>query len=152
MQEWITAQAGRLLRLTAWDLNLKRVRLGVIPPIYPAFTIQFAEHSAEQGLHHVKILGKNRFWPVSLLAAGVLMMSGCETTAVSNGRKPAEAMMFRREERTKAPPSADVPRMEAWRDAEALSAREEGPSSAVGSGESMAPVFGGNTLLVLSRI
>ena len=60
--------------------------------------------------------------------------------------------MFRREERTKAPPSADVPRMEAWRDAEALSAREEGRSSAVGSGESMAPVFGGNTLLVLSRI
>lgn len=52
----------------------------------------------------------------------------------------------------KLAPSANVSRMEAWRDAEALAARVPGGVSAVGSGESMAPVFGDNTLLVLAPL
>jgi hypothetical protein len=42
--------------------------------------------------------------------------------------------------------------LDAWRDAEMLAGRESGRSAAVGAGESMAPVYGDNTLLVVAKV
>ena len=50
------------------------------------------------------------------------------------------------------PPSADVNVNEAWRDAKMVAAREPGRMPAVGTGSSMQPVYGDNTLLVISPI
>ncbi len=49
-------------------------------------------------------------------------------------------------------PSADVNVNEAWRDAKMVAAREPGRMPAVGTGSSMQPVYGDNTLLVISPI
>jgi hypothetical protein len=49
-------------------------------------------------------------------------------------------------------PSADVARRETWHDAELLAAREEGRDVLVGAGESMAPVYGDGTVLVVRPI
>src|ERR1700719_1778611 len=45
----------------------------------------------------------------------------------------------------KAPPSANVGKLQAWNDAEMLAQRAEGRSAAVGAGNSMLPVYGDNT-------
>jgi hypothetical protein len=71
----------------------------------------------------------------------VLGAAGCETTDPSGGR-PGRA----------SAPSAPVRRLDAWRDAEMLAAREGGRSAAVGGGESMAPIYGDNTLLVVAKV
>jgi hypothetical protein len=42
--------------------------------------------------------------------------------------------------------------VKAWQDAELVAAQEPGRSAAVGRGESMAPIFGDNTMLVLTQI
>lgn len=52
----------------------------------------------------------------------------------------------------KATPASDVGRMQAWRDAEAVVAMGKGRLSAIGAGESMLPVYGEGTVLVLSKI
>lgn len=43
-------------------------------------------------------------------------------------------------------------RLEAWRDAESISASGPGRTTVVGAGESMAPVYGEGTVLVLTQI
>jgi len=52
----------------------------------------------------------------------------------------------------KATPASDVGRMQAWRDAEAVAAMGHGRLSVMGAGESMLPVYGEGTALVLSKI
>jgi hypothetical protein len=49
-------------------------------------------------------------------------------------------------------PSADVNVNEAWRDAKMVAARAPGRLPAVGAGSSMQPVYGDNTMLVISPI
>jgi len=49
-------------------------------------------------------------------------------------------------------PSANVNVNEAWRDAKTVAAREPGRMPAAGTGSSMQPVYGDNTLLVISPI
>ena len=49
-------------------------------------------------------------------------------------------------------PSSDVRRIAAWQDAEAIAAAGEGRSAATGRGESMAPIFGDTTMLVLTAL
>lgn len=49
-------------------------------------------------------------------------------------------------------PSADVPIDQAWHDAKAVAARGAGRMPAVGTGSSMQPVYGDNTLLVINPI
>ena len=51
-----------------------------------------------------------------------------------------------------APPSVDVTRNQAWRDAEALAALDPSRLTVIGSGESMKPVYGENTVLVLQKV
>jgi hypothetical protein len=49
-------------------------------------------------------------------------------------------------------PSADVPIDQAWHDAKAVAARGVGRMPAVGTGSSMQPIYGDNTLLVINPI
>jgi hypothetical protein len=49
-------------------------------------------------------------------------------------------------------PATDVSRLQAWKDAERVAASEEGRITVIGSGESMRPIYGENTVLVLSKI
>lgn len=52
----------------------------------------------------------------------------------------------------KTVPSTDVSRVQAWKDAERVAQMGEGRVSAAGSGGSMQPVFGDNTMIVISKI
>ena len=52
----------------------------------------------------------------------------------------------------KAPPSANVGKLQAWNDAEMLAQRAEGRSAAVGAGNSMLPIYGDNTMLVINAV
>ncbi|MBC8010319.1 MAG: hypothetical protein H7067_09500 [Burkholderiales bacterium] len=51
-----------------------------------------------------------------------------------------------------APPRVDVTRHQAWRDAETLAAMDPNRLTVMGAGESMRPVYGENTVLVLQKI
>jgi hypothetical protein len=52
----------------------------------------------------------------------------------------------------KAPPSANVAKLQAWNDAEMLAQRAEGRSAAAGAGNSMLPIYGDNTMLVINAV
>jgi hypothetical protein len=52
----------------------------------------------------------------------------------------------------KTPPTANVTKIQAWHDAEMLSNRGTGRSPAAGAGSSMLPVYGDNTMLVISAV
>jgi len=54
--------------------------------------------------------------------------------------------------RVAPPPGAAVSKSAAWRDAEALAALDPSRLTVIGSGESMKPVYGENTVLVLQRV
>jgi hypothetical protein len=49
-------------------------------------------------------------------------------------------------------PSSDVGRLQAWQDAEQVSARQSGRETVIGSGDSMRPIYGDRTVLVLAPI
>jgi hypothetical protein len=51
-----------------------------------------------------------------------------------------------------ASPSANVRKLQAWNDAEMLAQRAEGRSAAAGAGNSMLPVYGDNTMLVITAV
>lgn len=72
--------------------------------------------------------------------------SGCETTPNSGGpgAKPSTV--------SAPPPSVDVTRNQAWRDAEAVASLEPGRLTVIGAGASMLPVYGENTVLVLQKV
>lgn len=53
---------------------------------------------------------------------------------------------------SKSVPSSNVSRVQAWKDAEKIAQRGEGRVSASGSGGSMQPVYGDNTMIVISKI
>ena len=50
------------------------------------------------------------------------------------------------------PPSVAVSRSQAWKDAEALAAQDPRRMTVIGSGDSMRPVYGENTVLVLQKV
>jgi hypothetical protein len=78
--------------------------------------------------------------PVFLCMVGLCLsgLSGCADAPVVMDTKPA--------------PATDVGRLQAWRDAEQVAARDNGRVTVIGSGESMRPIYGENTVLVLSKI
>ncbi len=53
---------------------------------------------------------------------------------------------------SKPAPATDVGRVQAWSDAERVAASDEGRVTVIGSGESMRPIYGENTVLVISKI
>lgn len=77
----------------------------------------------------------HRCWLLCVALAG---LTGCAEAPVS----PAP----------KAAPSTDVGRLQAWRDAEQVAGREGDRETVIGSGDSMRPIYGENTVLVLSKI
>jgi hypothetical protein len=68
----------------------------------------------------------------------VAMFAGC----ASESADPA----------AKAPPSANVGKLQAWNDAEMLAQRAEGRTAAAGAGNSMLPIYGDNTMLVINAV
>lgn len=89
--------------------------------------------------------GRNRFgrlpWLGFLSSASIGVFSaGCATETF---RPPSPAL---------PPPSVAVPKNQAWRDAEALAALDPSRLTVIGSGESMKPVYGENTVLVLQKV
>lgn len=52
----------------------------------------------------------------------------------------------------KPAPATDVGRVQAWSDAERVTANDESRITLIGSGESMRPIYGENTVLVISKI
>ncbi|HTZ19938.1 MAG TPA: S24/S26 family peptidase [Opitutaceae bacterium] len=70
------------------------------------------------------------------LGAG-LGLGSCATTAPTGAPPPAQPV-----------PAANVQKVQAWKDAEMLAARDPGRTALVGGGTSMNPVYGDNTMLV----
>jgi hypothetical protein len=70
------------------------------------------------------------------LGAG-LLIGGCATTAPTGAPPPDQPV-----------PTANVQKIQAWKDAEMLAARDPGRTALVGGGTSMNPVYGDNTMLV----
>jgi len=88
--------------------------------------------------------------------AGVFIalgLVGCATddNAASPARSSAPAVKSGGAD-DKRVPSSNVSRVQAWKDAELVSKMGEGRASAAGSGGSMQPVFGDNTMIVISKI
>ena len=77
-----------------------------------------------------------------LVLSGVIAVlssvAGCSNTVPAQMAKPA--------------PATDVGKVEAWRDAERVSAADDRRTTVIGSGESMRPIYGENTVLVISKI
>jgi hypothetical protein len=73
-----------------------------------------------------------------VLLVPLFVLSACSETVPAAKPKPA--------------PATDVGRVEAWRDAERVAAAEDGRTTVIGSGESMRPIYGENTVLVISKI
>lgn len=49
-------------------------------------------------------------------------------------------------------PAANVTKIQAWKDAELIASLAPGRAEVIGAGDSMKPVFGENTILVISKI
>lgn len=49
-------------------------------------------------------------------------------------------------------PSSDVAKIDAWMDAEKVAGRGEGRTTVIGAGDSMKPIYGEGTVLVLAKI
>lgn len=81
-----------------------------------------------------------RFLPCisQMLILVVVGLSGCAEAPVAPVAKPA--------------PATDVGRLQAWRDAEQVASRDSAREAVIGSGESMRPIYGENTVLVLTKI
>jgi len=73
---------------------------------------------------------------VPTVGAG-LLVGGCGTTAPTGAPPSAQPV-----------PTANVQKIQAWKDAEMLAARDPGRTALVGGGTSMNPVYGDNTMLV----
>jgi PBP1b-binding outer membrane lipoprotein LpoB len=74
----------------------------------------------------------------------LILLSGCATddNTASQNAGPAAKLV----------PSTNVSRVQAWKDAEMVASMGDGRVSAAGSGGSMQPVFGDNTMIVISKI
>lgn len=84
---------------------------------------------------------------VALFVAGGLILGGCESDGVTPAVKDKPAAQL-----GKSTPSANISKMQAWKDAELIASLGEGRLEVVGTGDSMAPVYGESTILVISRI
>jgi len=79
--------------------------------------------------------------PVATFAI-LILMSGCATDDNAAVSAPTSKLV----------PSTNVSRVQAWKDAEMVASMGDGRVSAAGSGGSMQPVFGDNTMIVISKI
>jgi len=83
-----------------------------------------------------------------MIGWSAVLLSGCAADNSSAGRaEPPVASST-----DKRVPSTNVSRVQAWKDAELVASMGEGRASAAGSGGSMQPVYGDNTMIVISKI
>lgn len=75
------------------------------------------------------------FFPYVIVCLG---LAGCADTPSAPVPKPA--------------PATDVGKLEAWRDAERIASRDSDRVTVIGTGDSMRPIYGENTVLVLNKI
>jgi len=96
-------------------------------------------------------MGLISFFRATLAVGGLsvagLLMAGCEGDNTPPVAKAAPAASL-----GKSTPSANISRLQAWKDAELIASLGEGRVEVVGTGDSMAPVYGDSTILVISRI
>lgn len=78
-------------------------------------------------------------------------LAGCASDEVSSVR-PQAAEATGGTSTNKAVPSSNVSRVQAWKDAEKVAQNGKNRTSAAGSGGSMQPVFGDNTMIVITKI
>lgn len=76
--------------------------------------------------------------PGLLSLAFAIGMAGCADTPTAPAPKPV--------------PATDVGRLQAWRDAEQVASLDADRVTVLGSGESMKPIYGEGTVLVLTKI
>lgn len=81
--------------------------------------------------------------------AGLLVFGGC---ASEPSAPAAAALTAKPTAAVRATPSANVSKLQAWRDAELIASLAPGRTEVMGTGDSMKPVYGENTILVLSKI
>jgi len=79
-------------------------------------------------------------WLVAVGLMGLSLVDGRAEAPASHKKTPATA------------PAANVSKLQAWKDAEAIAALAPGRSEVIGAGDSMKPVYGENTILVISKI
>ena len=79
-----------------------------------------------------------------MIPAGAAALAGASCASTSPAGREADTFT--------PPPRVDVTRHQAWRDAEALAAMDPNRLTVIGAGESMRPVYGENTILVLQKI
>ena len=89
---------------------------------------------------------RNGLFAMGLTAAAVVF-SGCETDGGSAAESHAGAAPV-----GKSTPTANVSKLQAWKDAELIASLAPGRLEVVGSGDSMRPVYGDATILVISRV
>ncbi len=95
-----------------------------------------------------------------LLAGGLLWLASARASEPSAAptTKPVVAKKSKAELKAekaaveKATPKTDVRRLQAWKDAELIASLGPGRMEVMGAGESMKPVYGENTILVINKI
>ena len=108
----------------------------------PGYRLQvklFGEIGAWRRPFPAAVRGAGRSIPAVLAA---LVWGGCSATALPPAAPPAATVA----------PTANVKVDEAWNDAKLVAAREPGGMPVMGSGSSMQPVYGDNTMLVIKPI
>lgn len=95
----------------------------------------------------IKILFSLRY-QVRMMGLSSVLLTGCAADNNSSRRTASSTPPGT----DKLVPSTNVSRVQAWKDAELVASMGEGRASAAGSGGSMQPVFGDNTMIVISKI
>jgi hypothetical protein len=96
-----------------------------------------------------RILGKTVRPSWLAIGAAMAALAGCASDP--NGAAAA-ALSAEPAATPKATPAANVSKLQAWRDAELIASMAPGRTEVIGTGDSMKPVYGDNTILVISKI
>lgn len=96
-----------------------------------------------------KVFSKPQFWTCFPLLAAVWGLAGCssDSSPAPQGANPQATPLA-----AKVAPSSTVDKVQAWKDASKVAERKQGGIALIGGGESMNPVFGENTMLVVKPI
>lgn len=82
---------------------------------------------------------KTRDYRLGFALSALVVWCGCESVQES---RPVD----------KHVPATDVGRLEAWMDAEKVASHGDGRTTVMGAGDSMRPIYGEGTVLVLTKI
>lgn len=90
-------------------------------------------------------------WRAGVIFSLLPWFAGCAGpgSGPAGGSRPSGVAVT---ERAVPPPTSDVTRSQAWRDAEAVASMEPGRLTVIGAGDSMRPIYGENTVLVLQKV